>query len=103
MFTHLCIGTWLVNKSKNFKLTNFLLLKKNMCNLNIFLQTLVFGSYFLRWLSESKDHSEKVSALKPVLLDSLIKNIISSKNKTSELTLKVSLAKCNRLFTIETF
>jgi hypothetical protein len=54
-----------------------------------FFQTLVFGAYFLRWLAESKEHQDKVSVLKPILLESLVKNIISSKTKTPELILKV--------------
>lgn len=57
--------------------------------IHLFFQTLVFGAYFLRWLAESKDHQDKVSVLKPILLESLVKNIISSKTKTPELMLKV--------------
>ena len=59
--------------------------------INLTFQTLVFGAYFLRWLAESKDHKDKVSILKPLLLDSLVKNVISSKTKTPEVILKVRI------------
>jgi hypothetical protein len=37
----------------------------------------VFGAYLFRWLSESKEHSGKVSDLKPILIDAVIKNIVT--------------------------
>lgn len=57
-------------------------------NANQTIQTLVFGSVFLQWLSGKKDNEDKVKDLKSSLLESLIKNIISSKNKTSPFVLK---------------